>query len=412
MTRFSSSRVLPLLAVPLALWLGCAKTSEFPIAAVLPLTGDSALYGEAIQRGVDLAIEQVTTPERVQELGFTVTLTTEDSASDPQQAASKLRSVYGAGALAAIGGVTSEEALAMVPVADEAGRILLSPTASSPRLSGMSQNFFRIFPSAKDEANTIARHILDTQKVTTLVIVHQDDAFGQGTRESIQDTYGGTVAGAVSFPVSATDFTNVVAQVREMRAGVQVSEEAGFGLYVAAIGDDLVRSIKALRQAGYNEIFTTSAIASPEVLERLGEFAERVLFTQTVFDTSSTEEPMASFVSAYEQKYGGKPDFYTAHGYDAVHVLVQARQEGHSNLASDLLKGMRALSNLPATTGSIQFRETNDVQKFARVFLVFNGEMTDYEEFIRNRRELMRQRREDLERKLRELERSLEPPPG
>jgi ABC-type branched-subunit amino acid transport system substrate-binding protein len=146
------------------------------------------------------------------------------------------------------------------------------------------------------------------------------------------------------------------------------------------------------------------------VLQQLGEFAERVLLTQTVFDTLSGEEPMSSVVSAYEEKHGEKPDFYAAHGYDAVYVLVQARKEGGTNLQSDLLKGMRALCNLPATTGSIQFRETNDVQKFPRVDLIFGGEVTDYEEFMANRRKILEDRRKAIEQKMCDLERRMENP--
>ncbi|HVS66273.1 MAG TPA: ABC transporter substrate-binding protein [Thermoanaerobaculia bacterium] len=412
MTRTNSSRVLRILVLPIALCVGCDKTDEMMIGAVLPLTGDSAIYGTAIQRGIDLAVEQLPGADSPENPGFTVTVRTEDSGSDPQQAAARLGDVYAAGATAAIGGVTSEEALAMVPVADQTGNILLSPTASSPRLSGISQNFFRIFPSATDEANTIARHMLDAQQVTTIAVVYQDDAFGQGVNESMEEAYSGTIAGAIPFAVGDSDLSDVVSQVKELEAGAETSEEEeGFGIYVAAIGDELIRAIKALRQGGVDaRIFTTSAIASPEVLDALGEFGERVFFTQTVFDISGAEEPMASFARAYEAKYGQPADFYAAHGYDAVMVLVEARQEAGSSLSSEMLKGMRALSNLPATTGSIQFRETNDVQKFPRVSLVFNGEVTDYEEFMANRREMLRERREELERRMRELERRMENP--
>jgi len=411
MTRSHSSRVLSIFVFPVAVLVGCNRGEEMKIGAVLPLTGVSAVYGEAIQRGIDLAVEQLQAPDAPETLDFTVALSTEDSASDPQQAAAKLRDVYAAGATAAIGGVTSEEALAMVPVAEQAGSILLSPTASSPKLSGISQYFFRIFPSARDEATNIARHMLDAQQVTTVAIVYQDDAFGQGTRESLEEAYSGTVAGAVSFAPGAADLSDVVTQVEELEAGVEVGEDEGFGIYVAAIGPDLVRAIKTLRQGGIKaRIFTTSAIASPEVLEALGEFSERVLFTQTVFDTSSAEEPMATFVRAYEAKYGQAPDLYAAHGYDAVLVLVEARKESGSSLASELLKGMRTLSNFPATTGSIQFRETNDVQKFTRVFVMIGGDVTDYEEFMANRRKILEDRRRAIEERMRELERRMENP--
>jgi ABC-type branched-subunit amino acid transport system substrate-binding protein len=186
MTRSHSSRVLSIFVFPVAVLVGCNRGEEMKIGAVLPLTGVSAVYGEAIQRGIDLAVEQLQAPDAPETLDFTVALLTEDSASDPQQAAAKLRDVYAAGATAAIGGVTSEEALAMVPVAEQAGSILLSPTASSPKLSGISQYFFRIFPSARDEATNIARHMLDAQQVTTVAIVYQDDAFGQGTGRSLR----------------------------------------------------------------------------------------------------------------------------------------------------------------------------------------------------------------------------------
>ena len=78
-------------------------------------------------------------------------LTILDSESDPQKAAQHLTQLFEDGTLAVIGGVTTAEALAMVPAADLANRVLLSPSASSPELTGISEFFFRVFFSDFDE---------------------------------------------------------------------------------------------------------------------------------------------------------------------------------------------------------------------------------------------------------------------
>ena len=66
---------------------GCAKKEEkeIKIGAVLSLTGKGAKYGEAIKRGIDLALEEVNSePNRKAKIKVVY----EDSLSEPQKAVS------------------------------------------------------------------------------------------------------------------------------------------------------------------------------------------------------------------------------------------------------------------------------------------------------------------------------------
>lgn len=409
-----ASTIAVTVGLGLAFTLACGGEKTVQLGAVLPLTGNAQVYGQAIKKGIDLAMKEA---QDLTDLprGATVTMTITDSASDPQQAAQKLREAFSAGALAVIGGVTSAEALAMVPVANEADRVLLSPSASSKELSGISRNFYRIFPSAEAEAVALSNHTVNTLQVKTLAILADATAFGQGLAQNFQENYeraGGTVAETLTFEPDTTDLSALAQQVvalQRQAARAEGGQQAGFAVFVAAAGDDLANALRTLRQQGYEaRILASSALASLDVLRAAGESAEFVYFAQTPFDPDGTDEPMASFAAAYQQEYGERPTFYAAHGYDAVMVLLQALREADSTDAINFRTGMRSIANLPGVTGSIQFRENGDVQRFMRVHLVSEGKPRDFEDYMQGRRQEIIEHQKELDRRRRELERRLQ----
>ena len=392
--------------------LACGGDKSVQFGAVLPLSGNAQVYGQAIQRGVDLAVKQIPTMEGLPTTQITVL--TEDSGSNPEQAAEKLKQVFQAGAIAAIGGVTSAEALAMVEVADEADRVLLSPSASSQELSGISRSFYRIFPSAEAEAVALSNHAVNSLLVKNVAILADATAFGQSLARNFQENYeraGGTVAEVLTFEPDTTDLGPLAQQIidLERRTMGRGAEQPGFAVFVAAAGDDLANALRTLRSQGYQaRILASSALASVDVLRATGEAAEFVYFAQTPFDPAADNEPMASFAAAYEAEYGEPPTFYAAHGYDAVMVFLQALRESNSVSAIDFRHGMRAISDLQGVTGSIQFRENGDVQRFMRVHLVSEGKPRDFEDYMTGRRQEILEQQKELERRRRELERRLQ----
>jgi branched-chain amino acid transport system substrate-binding protein len=279
----------------------------------------------------------------------------------------------------------------------------------------VSKNFFRIFPSAEAEAVALANHAVNTLKVSNLAILADASAFGQGLAQGFQQDFeraGGKVAGVLTFEPNTTDLSVLAQQAMELERQAPKSEGeggSGFAVFVAAAGDDLANALRTLRQQGYeSRILASSALASGDVVAAVGPAAEYVYFAQTPFDTSSTEEPMAGFVKAYEAKYGDPPGFYAAHGYDAVMVLVQALRQANSAMALDVRNGLKGLADFPGVTGNIQFRDNGDVQRFMRVHLISDGKPRDFEDYMSKRRQELEEKRKELEQQRRELERRLQ----
>lgn len=382
-----SSLTVAALAALAAGATSCGGRGPVQVGAVLPLSGQFAIYGEPIRQGLELAYEQLQADE---DLDLEIALEIEDSASDPQQAAAAARRLYSQGAVAVIGGVTTDEALAMIESADREEKVLLSPSASSPRLTGISRNFFRIFPSDLSEGTRMGNFAAQTLGIDSTVIVAAESPYARGIQDIFKsefERYGGEVPAVIEYPPDNQDFAAIVAQVLEHRT---------VGVYVADYAQNTARIVQALRDARYGgKILVTSAFAAPEVLSEVGPAAEGVLLTQTAMPPDAPA--VASFVEAFTAKHGHPPGIWAAHGYDALMVLVQAMQEGGTR-PNDLWKGMRSIRNFQGASGVIQFDERGDVSKFPRTYVVKDGELVDYEQAVGAERQEILRRIEELNR--------------
>lgn len=387
-----------LFALGLAGLAACGGDKPVPVGVVLPLTGEFGIYGEPIRRGIEVAFEEI---EGQEGYPYPLELRIEDSQSDAARAAELLGQLYEAGAPAAIGGVTTAEAMAMIEAADQADRVLLSPSASSPRLTGISTNFFRVFPSDFLEGTKMGHFAAQTLGLDRVVIAAAESEYAKGIQQVFQrelERNRAEVQEVIEYPRNTDDLGGVIDRILTLQPS---------GVYLADYADGLLNLIRGLKQRGYRgRILTTSSIAAPEVVEEAGEQLQGVMFTQSNYDVSSEEPHIHQFVEAYRAKYDGRtPDLYAAHGYDAMRVYARALADGGAPRPGNFWQGMRGITSFPGVTGPIQFDEQGDVQKFPRVYVIHDGEFVDYDRILEERREGLEDRRRELERRMRELER-------
>lgn len=379
-TRRHSVTVLGLVGLISMLSLGgltgCSR--ELKVGAVLPLSGDDAPYGQALERGMRLAIEELESRETPPGL----TLEIADSHSEADRAAQLTRGFCGESP-AIVGGVTGAELAAMVPEVAKCGALMLSVGTSGEWNDGGAEDvrLYRLVPDTEVEAASIARFVRESLDLETMAIVAEASPFGEGFVDELDERFPGTVV-VLRFSTEERDLSGIVAQLREGRLPA---------VFVAAEGHGLVRAIQAVRAAGFGgwqrPILSSSTLASAALLEEMGESSNGVVFTQTRFDPLEETEPLQSFVDRYRARYGELPDHYAARGYDVIGVLATALEEGGGPSAAELEKGMRGLTDFAGATGPVQFRESGEVQRFPRVYAILEGTAVDYREQLQARRE-------------------------
>ncbi|HLE85637.1 MAG TPA: ABC transporter substrate-binding protein [Thermoanaerobaculia bacterium] len=368
------SRSLPILLA--ALLAACGDSGPETVGVVLPMSGPDKVYGQSLGRGIALAHEEL--QRSAAELPFELEL--RDSSSHPQRAAELAEELYGDGAVAVIGGATDAEARAMVPAADRAGRVLLSPSAASAELAGASRYVFRLSPSDYHQAIKMGGFaVLDLDLARTAVLMPASGP-GRELGQVFQDEFerqGGEVVTAVGYPEQGAD----------ERLGRYVKDALAKrpqAVYLAATGGDrAARAVLAeLARRGFRgTVMTTSSFAAAGILAEAGRGAEGLVVSAGSFDLEGEDPKVRAFVEAYREKYGAEPDAYAAHGYDAVMALAQAMVEQAEQGAGrrELWKGLRGLSGFQGVTGYIQFDERGNVGQFPRVFVVDHGELTELE---------------------------------
>lgn len=388
-------RILLVVAAIAGLTLAaCQKEKTVEIGGVMALTGPLSSYGESMLKGAQLALDTV---QERGDLGMKLEFEVLDSESDPATAARLAGDLYDKGCVAVIAGVSSAEAVAMVPVADDHERLLLAPAASTPQLTGISTNFFRLHPSDHAEGTRMSTLAVQKLNISKVGIVVSDSTYGRGVEEVFRDDFerlGGEVVAEVEFPPNSEDLSTPVDEV------LASHPEA---VFISGHDMEIVGVLKVLRERKFaGQILTTSALATQTAIDAAGDLIDGVLFSQTVFDVSSDLEPIKGFVTAYKARYGAKPDFYAAHGYDSMLVLAEALTKW-DGIPVDLWRAFAGISSFPGVTGSIQFNEQGDVQKYPRVFRFQNGVPIDFEKYLESRQEAIRERMRALAEKRRSV---------
>lgn len=342
-------------------------TRPIVIGAVLPLTGDLSAYGIPMKQGMELQASQINHDGGIG--GRRLELRVKDSEGDPRIAESSALDLIEKDQVPAIiAGGTSAEVLAMVPIASRYGRVLLSPSASSPLLSGAGKYFFRNYPSDALEGRAMADFAAFTLHASRILIIASDNTYSEGLRHEFARAFESGQRGTETILLKPPKdgYAEVAAKAASRAAGVQA-------IYLVGYVSELEPLVMALRARGIDRpILTTSAAASGEFLKKMGVNAETIIFPRPSYDTSSTDPRTASFVMEYQSRYGAEPDVYAAHAYDAVGIMAKAIAE-FGPRPDDIRRGLLELRNYPGVSGATTFDENGDVVQPYQMCIIAGG---------------------------------------
>jgi len=336
---------------------------EIVIGFVGPLVGDTSAYGDSSRSGVELALDEIELQVKViYENGGC-------NAKDATTAANKLIDVDGAKVI--LGTVCSSETLAIAPIAEQNGVVLLSAASSSPDITTAGDYVFRTWPSDKLQGPVMADHII-AEGHKTVAIIHTNSDYNLGLANAFTEAFeaaGGEILITEKYEQDARDFRTTLTKIKGKNPDA---------IYIVpyAEGGLLVKQAKDL---GLEQpFFASETIGNQDFLDNAGDSAEGIIYATPSWDESASTT--ADFMQKHEAKFGEQSAWpvFSANSYDGMMLVAMAIEE-HGYNADAVRDYLYAVADYDGAAGMLTIDENGDALKNFELMKIENGEFVKYE---------------------------------
>jgi branched-chain amino acid transport system substrate-binding protein len=350
-----------------------AKGDVIKIGMALPLTGDSAMYGETVRDGVEFAVDEINAAGGID--GKQIELLIEDDKGNPQEAATVAQKLSEDKSLfCMIGHVNSSCTIAGLPIYDENGLTVLNTSSSAENITQMGyRNFFRTVIHDGLQAPMMIRHAVENLGLSKIACIVANSDYGlgllDGAKKAAADFDAEIVAEEQYVPLTDKDFSVQLAKIN------QENPEA---LLILGDYNEAGLIIKQMKAAGMDiPVITPAACSNEAMIELAGADAAEGIFLLGYWDPERPESKVKDFVEAYKGAHDGAvPDERNAYGYEIPYIIKMAIEDGATKeTLADVLRTIE----FDGPTGVTKFDENGDVsEKMQMVFIVENGKFASW----------------------------------
>ncbi|WP_019505022.1 ABC transporter substrate-binding protein [Pleurocapsa sp. PCC 7319] len=325
------------------------------LGLVAALTGKSALSGEAITRGLTVALDEVNTAGGVLD-GRTLELVRRDDESNPAKGVAAARELIEQEDVAVVfGGLDSPVSLAMLPVFHELETPYMGVWAAA---TGITRNDFEPNYAFRVSANDnlvdkfLLRHAREKYNVSQVGLMLINNPWGESNQQGFEEwagEYNIEITGVEKFNEEDNDVTAQLTRLKNSGA------EALMLVANAAPAAQVMRSLTRINWDV--PIISHWGISGGRFPELAGDIANKVEFVQTYsfFDTQS--EVGQKVLDQLNNKFQLKDPsdilapVGTANAFDALMLTAKAIETAGSTDGPEI---RAALLNLPQYKGLIK----------------------------------------------------------
>lgn len=321
------------------------------------LTGKQSELGIQERNGVQLAVENINSSGGIN--GREVKLIIKDDFGQTKKAGEVDEELIKAGAVAIVGHATSSQTLEALKVTNPNNVIMIGPTISTPKLSGIDDYFFRVTPSFEESCKAFSKYIFENKEVHRLAIIYDSNNEAYSKTYSLIfssefKSFGGDITDQEKFASACNqDFTDIISKINDSKPD---------GLLIIASDTDTAIIAQRVRLMGQNTpLFTTDWSQTQTLITNGGKAVEGMILPQT-YILNSDLPCFTEFKSSYEKRFGNTPSFGAAFGYEAVSILSEALKKTDGN-TKGLKEALLGIKNFHGVINNFSFDKYGDVHR-------------------------------------------------
>lgn len=294
-----------------------ASGTVFKIGGTSPLTGDAAIYGNAVKNGAELAVQEINAEGG--DIQFEVHF--EDDQGQPDLAANAYAALKDWGMQLSLGAVTSKPGEAIAPLHQEDHIFALTPSASSEANVEGNDVVFQMCFTDPNQGLASADYIANQQLGTKIGIIYQsDEVYSVGIRDTfVEEAEAKGLDIVVEQTFTADNRNDFSVQLNACRdAGADL-------LFLPIYYTPASLILTQANQMGYApKIFGVDGMDGILTVENFDTTLAEGVMLLTPFNADATDEATANFVTKYEEAYGETPNQFAADAYDCIYAYKLA----------------------------------------------------------------------------------------
>ena len=347
------------------------------IGVMAPLTGTNSEFGIGFEVAMQMAVDDINARGGTSN-GYTFELIVRDTRGEPMESADTAREFADdPNIMAILGDFTSGSSMAAAPIVDEAGIVLLSPTASSPEFAPMSDFTFGIMGLQSGEAPWYAEFIIQRflgKSTVGVIYVNSDWGISSFTHfEARAEAIGLDIVEAVNYVPDEMDFSALITRLRAADPEVVVILDQGAVPLI----------INQIRGVGWDvPLSALGPGTSAQLLEQAGENAEGLVVPSPFFFDPENPQ-LVEWAQRFESRAGFAPTVHPASAYDTVMLIAAAVEAiGDGEVTRQAIRdNLAVIDQEVGITGPIRFNPTGDLYREYLIAGIVNGEWVLLEGF-------------------------------
>ena len=305
-----------------------AAGGTIKIGGIGPISGGTAIYGQAVMNGAQIAVDEINAAGGIN--GMTIDYQFEDDENDTTIAVNAYNSLKDWGMQILMGTVTSLPCVAVAAESANDNMFQLTPSGSAVECI-QNDNAFRVCFSDPNQGAASAQYIGEHGLATKVAVIYDSsDVYSSGIYEKFAQeaaNQGIEVTAAEAFTAdSKTDFTVQLQKCKDSGAElvflpIYYSEAALILTQADSMGFD-------------TQFFGCDGLDGLLSVENFDTALAEGVMLLTPFAADAEDELTQSFVSKYEETYGGTPNQFAADAYDAIYAIKAAAEQ--AGITSDM----------------------------------------------------------------------------
>ena len=309
--------------------ISCNSQREIRIGFAGSLSGSNHEIGVASKNGFQMAIDDLNNSDLYNSVTFVPII--RDDLSDPDEALNIINDFKTESVFSAVGFITSNMYPAIVK-ANEEEILLISPSISTPKLTGKDDFFIRVIQSMEFEAKELARRTREIE-VTKLSIVYEmsNDIYSVKYFEEFRDEYL-SKNNEIVFHTALED-----SSYDDIVNDIIANDSNGICLITSAHN-----ASEILQRLNVKNVDIPIALSqwtmSSDLIIQAGQSSEGA-YGYSSYNRNISTPDYEKFSKSYVERYKIEPSFISLTSYEATQLLCQSLLKNSSieDIKSDIV---------------------------------------------------------------------------